>query len=109
VQQTVRAQESSIASYKLANLLQFYALTMRRTLGEDAVLSVTLDEYVYGDPTAAHAFTCMQAHRRGVSGVLRLDRGTGPCTTSHDASLSSCSLPLCSRLTPSAGRERPRP
>ena len=46
VQQTVRSQESSITSYKIANLLQFYTLTMQRTIGEDAVLSKTLKEYV---------------------------------------------------------------
>lgn len=44
VQQTVRSQESSITSYKIANLLQFYMLTMRRTIGEDTLLSVTLKE-----------------------------------------------------------------
>jgi hypothetical protein len=73
VQQTVRAQESSIASYKLANLLQFYALTMRRALGEDAVLSVALDECVRMSLLAAHTLTCAQADRRGVPGVLRLN------------------------------------
>lgn len=45
VQQTVRSQESSIALYKIANLVQFYMLTMRRTIGEDALLSKTLQEY----------------------------------------------------------------
>ncbi|KAG1734350.1 oligomeric Golgi complex subunit 6 [Suillus lakei] len=44
VQQTVRSQESSIVSYKVANLLQYYMLTMRRTIGEDALLSTTLSE-----------------------------------------------------------------
>ncbi|KIM86455.1 hypothetical protein PILCRDRAFT_327206 [Piloderma croceum F 1598] len=44
VQQTVRSQESSITSYKIANLLQFYMMTMRRTIGEDALLSKTLLE-----------------------------------------------------------------
>ncbi|KAF9460640.1 oligomeric Golgi complex subunit 6 [Collybia nuda] len=44
VQQTVRSQESSIVSYKIANLLQFYMLTMRRTIGEEALLSATLLE-----------------------------------------------------------------
>jgi conserved oligomeric Golgi complex subunit 6 len=42
VQQTIRSQESSIISYKIANLLQFYLMTMRRTIGEDALLSATL-------------------------------------------------------------------
>ncbi|KAJ8590471.1 oligomeric complex COG6 [Rhizopogon salebrosus TDB-379] len=44
VQQTVRSQESSIVSYKVANLVQYYMLTMRRTIGEDALLSTTLSE-----------------------------------------------------------------
>ena len=45
VHQTVRSQESSITSYKIANLLQFYLLTMQRTIGGDAVLSKALREY----------------------------------------------------------------
>lgn len=45
--QTVRAQESSIVAYKVANLLQFYTVTMMRTIGEEAVLSRTLKEYVF--------------------------------------------------------------
>ncbi|KAF8638929.1 hypothetical protein AX17_001841 [Amanita inopinata Kibby_2008] len=44
VQQTVRSQESSIVSYKVVNLLQFYLLTMRRTLGDDAAVSKALEE-----------------------------------------------------------------
>ncbi|KAI8989800.1 oligomeric complex COG6 [Trametes punicea] len=44
VQQTVRSQESSITSYKIANLLQFYAVTMQRTVGREALLSKTLEE-----------------------------------------------------------------
>ena len=47
VQQTIRSQESSIVSYKIANLLQFYLMTMRRTIGDDALLSTTLKEYVF--------------------------------------------------------------
>lgn len=44
VQQTIRSQESSITLYKIANLLYFYSLTMRRTIGPDALLSKTLTE-----------------------------------------------------------------
>jgi len=44
VEQTVRSQESSITSYKIANLLQFYMLTMRRTIGETALLATALQE-----------------------------------------------------------------
>lgn len=46
VQQTIRSQESSIVSFKIANLLQFYMLTMQRTIGEEALLSQTLHESV---------------------------------------------------------------
>ncbi|KAJ2912469.1 hypothetical protein MD484_g7951, partial [Candolleomyces efflorescens] len=44
VLQTVRSQESSIVSYKVANLLQFYLVTMSRTVGPEAVLTRTLRE-----------------------------------------------------------------
>lgn len=44
MQQTVRSQESSITAYKIANLLQFYMLTMQRTIGDDAALSKALNE-----------------------------------------------------------------
>ncbi|KAF9819733.1 hypothetical protein IEO21_01824 [Rhodonia placenta] len=37
-------KESSITSYKIANLLQFYLLTMQRTIGETTVLSQTLKD-----------------------------------------------------------------
>jgi hypothetical protein len=47
VQQTIRSQESSIVSFKIANLLQFYMLTMQRTIGEDALLSQALHELVF--------------------------------------------------------------
>lgn len=45
VQQTIKSQEGSITSYKIANILQFYMITMRRTIGEEALLSRTLKEY----------------------------------------------------------------
>lgn len=44
VQQTVRSQEGSITSYKIANLLQFYLVTMQRTIGSEAVLTKTVQE-----------------------------------------------------------------
>ncbi|KAI0093990.1 oligomeric complex COG6 [Irpex rosettiformis] len=44
VQQTIRSQESSITSYKITNLLQFYMLTMQRTIGEKAALSRVLQD-----------------------------------------------------------------
>ncbi|KAF8633476.1 hypothetical protein AX15_001436 [Amanita polypyramis BW_CC] len=44
VLQTVRSQESSIVSYKIVNLVQFYLVTMRRTLGDNAAVTKTLEE-----------------------------------------------------------------
>ncbi|KAG9104660.1 Golgi transport complex subunit 6 [Ceratobasidium sp. 370] len=44
VQQTIKSQEGSITSYKIANLLEFYMITMRGTVGEEAILSRALTE-----------------------------------------------------------------
>lgn len=41
---TIRAQDDSIVCYKIANLLQYYALTMLHTIGDRSVLSDTLRE-----------------------------------------------------------------
>ena len=57
VQQTIRLQESSIVSYKIVNLLQFYLMTMRRTVGDDALLSTTLKEYVF--PLRQRTYICL--------------------------------------------------
>lgn len=46
VQQTIRSQESSITSYKIVNLLQFYLITMHRTIGPRAIISTTIQEYI---------------------------------------------------------------
>ncbi|KAF8753532.1 Oligomeric complex COG6 [Rhizoctonia solani] len=60
VQQTIRSQEGSITSYKIANLLEFYMIIMRRTVGEEAILSRALSELteiaytVFFDTLAAH-------------------------------------------------------
>jgi len=59
VQQTIRSQESSILSFKIANLLQFYMLTMHRTIGEDALLSQTLHESVLSCRMSAGAALTM--------------------------------------------------
>jgi hypothetical protein len=42
VTQTIRSQESSITLFNIAHLLQFYSLTMRRTIGEHSPLTKTL-------------------------------------------------------------------
>lgn len=46
VQQTTRSQEGSITAYKIANLLQFYLVTMQRTIGDHALLTKTVQEFV---------------------------------------------------------------
>jgi hypothetical protein len=44
IQQTVRSQQSCIVSYKIANLLQFYLVTMIKTIGATSLLSKTIQE-----------------------------------------------------------------
>ncbi|KAL7409891.1 oligomeric Golgi complex subunit 6 [Mrakia frigida] len=44
IQHTIKSQDGVIMSYKIVNLLQFYLVTMKRTIGEDALLSRTLQE-----------------------------------------------------------------
>ena len=74
VQQTIRSQESSIVSFKIANLLQFYMLTMQRTIGENAHLSQTLHESVFPCRmiTAFVLTMCPKDHRHCLQDVLRL-------------------------------------
>ncbi|KAF7306576.1 E3 ubiquitin-protein ligase PEP5 [Mycena indigotica] len=72
VQQTVRSQESSIISYKIANLLQFYLLTMRRTIGEAALMSTTLSEIT--DVAYKVFYDAIEAQGRTLSrAILDLD------------------------------------
>jgi hypothetical protein len=44
IQQTIKSQEGIIMTYKISNLLQFYLVTMQRTIGAEALLSKTLQE-----------------------------------------------------------------
>ncbi|TFK19198.1 COG6-domain-containing protein [Coprinopsis marcescibilis] len=67
VLQTVRSQESSIVSYKIANLLQFYLDMMRRTIGPDALLTKTLSEIT--DTSFTTFQTSIEAHSQGISQV----------------------------------------
>lgn len=45
IRDTVESQEGVIMAYKIANLVQFYLVTMQRTIGEGATLTVALAEY----------------------------------------------------------------
>jgi hypothetical protein len=53
-------------SFKIANLLQFYMLTMQRTIGEEAILCQTLKEFVYINPHTTST--------DGISPELRMSR-----------------------------------
>jgi hypothetical protein len=44
IQQTIKSQEGIIMAYRIANLLQFYLVTMRKTIGEDALLCKAIQE-----------------------------------------------------------------
>jgi len=44
IQQTIKSQEGIIMTYKITNLVQFYLVTMRKTIGSDAVLTETLQQ-----------------------------------------------------------------
>jgi hypothetical protein len=44
IQQTIKSQEGIIMTYRIANLLQFYLVTMRRTIGDQALLCRTIQE-----------------------------------------------------------------
>jgi hypothetical protein len=44
IQQTIKSQEGIIMAYRIANLLQFYLVTMKRTIGAKAGLTATLQE-----------------------------------------------------------------
>lgn len=53
IQQTIKSQEGLIMTYKITNLVQFYLVTMRKTIGQDAVLTETLQQYVH-PPQSLH-------------------------------------------------------
>ncbi|KAJ9109232.1 hypothetical protein QFC21_000561 [Naganishia friedmannii] len=44
IQHTVKSQEGIIVTYKIANLVQFYLVTMQRTIGDHALLTKALQE-----------------------------------------------------------------
>jgi hypothetical protein len=44
IQHTIKSQEGIIMAFKIANLLQFYLVTMRKTIGARALLSQALEE-----------------------------------------------------------------
>lgn len=66
IDQTVRSQEGSITLFRLANLIQFYKVTMQRTIGSKVSLSRCLEEL---SDSAFNAFFAV-LERQG-NGLLR--------------------------------------
>ncbi|CBQ71398.1 related to conserved oligomeric Golgi complex component 6 [Sporisorium reilianum SRZ2] len=79
VQQTLRSQEGSVTSYRLAHLVQFYRSTMDKTIGTRASLSRTLGEVAQA---AVRAFAdTVERQRRGIEryeGVVEADLALPP-------------------------------
>lgn len=44
IEQTIKSQEGIIMNYRIVNLVQFYLVTMRKTIGPGALLVATLQE-----------------------------------------------------------------
>jgi hypothetical protein len=44
IEQTIKSQEGIIMTYRIVNLVQFYLVTMRKTIGPDATLCKALQE-----------------------------------------------------------------
>lgn len=64
VEQTLRSQEGSVTSYRLAHLVQFYRITMERTIGSRATLSRTLADL---SEQAVSAFAeTVERQRKGI-------------------------------------------
>ncbi|ORY21431.1 putative intra-golgi transport-related protein [Naematelia encephala] len=64
IQQTIKSQEGIIMAYKIANLVQFYLVTMRKTIGVDAMLSKSLQEIYQG--AQASFFETLDAQGRSL-------------------------------------------
>ena len=88
VQQTIRSQESSIVSYKIAKLLQFYLMTMQRTVSDDALLSITLKKYAFAFEMKLCLRTFLLNYVTGITDMaykffFRINRNSKPCPFSH--------------------------
>lgn len=46
VQQTIKSQEGSLMTYRIATLIHFYKVTIERTVGVDALMVTVLTEFV---------------------------------------------------------------
>ncbi|KAM0746224.1 oligomeric complex COG6 [Meredithblackwellia eburnea MCA 4105] len=64
VQQTIKSQEGPITSYKILMLIQFYKITVERTIGSDALLTKVLGEIM--DNANEHFFEMLRAQGRSL-------------------------------------------
>ncbi|SPO30544.1 related to conserved oligomeric Golgi complex component 6 [Ustilago trichophora] len=64
IQQTLRSQEGSVTSYRLAHLVHFYRSTMQKTIGSRATLSKTLGEL--SDQAVAAFAETVQRQSKGI-------------------------------------------
>lgn len=64
IQQTLRSQEGSLTSYRLAHLVQFYRSTMEKTIGSRATLSKTLAQL--SDQAVAAFAETVQRQSKGI-------------------------------------------
>ncbi|WOO80503.1 Conserved oligomeric Golgi complex subunit 6 [Vanrija pseudolonga] len=85
IEQTLKSQEGVITTYRIVNLLQFYLVTMRKTIGPDALLSKALQElYEHAD---AAFFETLEAQGRSLLRFLHPpDANLSPPLALRDAS-----------------------
>ncbi|PWN52466.1 oligomeric complex COG6 [Violaceomyces palustris] len=88
VQQTVRSQEGSVTTYRLAHLVEFYRNTMEKTIGTRAALSKTLKEI--SEISFQAFFVTLE---RQAAGLLRFDE-----PPSHDLSPPHPLMGACGTL-----------
>ncbi|TKY87588.1 hypothetical protein EX895_003602 [Sporisorium graminicola] len=104
IQQTLRSQEGSVMSYRLAHLVQFYRSTMDKTIGSRATLSKTLGE-VSDAAVGAFAET-VERQRRGIEryeGMPDADLGLPPPLVATMATLKELTGEFSRSLAEDAG------
>ena len=76
IQQTIKSQEGVIMAYRIANLLQFYLVTMRKTIGDEALLVKTL-QGIYDESYSAFLET-LDAQGRSLLRFLHVSPSGAP-------------------------------
>lgn len=107
IEQTIKSQEGIIMTYRIVNLLQFYLVTMRKTIGEDAQLVKTLHEWVMSlhadpdcTPTRTRRSSVRSKHRGGLSCVSCIPQMRPSRRRCHCATCARC----CEKSSPCTTR-----